>query len=143
MCMAESLCCSPETITTLFVNRLYPSTGGAGGGETFKKELEVSSLKSKPASQKTSHLLRATLCVKHVIEAGEACLKPHINGLRTNQSGSQKFLVLPLHCDLLSPQNSEKSELQNTEGKMVSWNRSSSFLTRTGSHGKTTPPNHP
>ena len=26
ICMAESLCCSPETITTLFVNWLYPST---------------------------------------------------------------------------------------------------------------------
>ena len=26
ICMAESLCCSLETIITLFVNRLYPST---------------------------------------------------------------------------------------------------------------------
>ena len=26
ICMAESLCCSPETITTLFVNWLFPST---------------------------------------------------------------------------------------------------------------------
>ena len=26
MCMAETLCCSPETITTLFVNWLYPNT---------------------------------------------------------------------------------------------------------------------
>ena len=73
------------------------------GEKKFKKELEGSWLKSKPASQKTNHLLRATLCVKHVIEAGEARLKPHISGLGTNQSGSQKFLVLPSHCDLLSP----------------------------------------
>ena len=26
ICMAESLCCSPEAITTLFVNQLYPNT---------------------------------------------------------------------------------------------------------------------
>ena len=26
ICMAESLCCSPETITMLFVNWLYPNT---------------------------------------------------------------------------------------------------------------------
>ena len=26
ICMAESLCCSPEIITTLFLNRLYPNT---------------------------------------------------------------------------------------------------------------------
>ena len=26
VCMAESLCSSPETITTLFVNQLYPNT---------------------------------------------------------------------------------------------------------------------
>ena len=26
ICMAESLCCSPETATTLFVNWLYPNT---------------------------------------------------------------------------------------------------------------------
>ena len=26
ICLAESLCCSPETITALFVNRLYPNT---------------------------------------------------------------------------------------------------------------------
>ena len=26
ICMAEFLCCSPETITTLFVNQLYPNT---------------------------------------------------------------------------------------------------------------------
>ena len=26
VCVAESLCCSPETITTLFVNWLYPNT---------------------------------------------------------------------------------------------------------------------
>ena len=24
--MTESLCCSPEAVTTLFVNRLYPNT---------------------------------------------------------------------------------------------------------------------
>ena len=33
ICMAESLCCSPETITTLVVNQLYPST-------KFKKKLK-------------------------------------------------------------------------------------------------------
>ena len=26
ICMADSLCCFPETITTLFVKRLYPKT---------------------------------------------------------------------------------------------------------------------
>ena len=26
ICMSESLCCSPETVMTLFVNRLYPNT---------------------------------------------------------------------------------------------------------------------
>ena len=26
ICMAESFLCSPETITTLFVNQLYPNT---------------------------------------------------------------------------------------------------------------------
>ena len=26
VCMAESLCCSPEIITVLFVNWLYPNT---------------------------------------------------------------------------------------------------------------------
>ena len=26
VCMAESLCCSPETIITLFVNRPFPKT---------------------------------------------------------------------------------------------------------------------
>ena len=26
ICVAESLCCSPETATTLFVNPLYPNT---------------------------------------------------------------------------------------------------------------------
>ena len=26
ICVTESLCCSPETITTLFVNQLYPNT---------------------------------------------------------------------------------------------------------------------
>ena len=26
VCMAESLCCSFETITALFVNQLYPNT---------------------------------------------------------------------------------------------------------------------
>ena len=26
MCMTESLCCSSETVTTLFVNWLYPNT---------------------------------------------------------------------------------------------------------------------
>ena len=26
ICMAESLCCSPETVKTLFVNWLYPNT---------------------------------------------------------------------------------------------------------------------
>lgn len=72
-------------------------------------------LKGKAVSQKTHHLLRATLCVKHVIDAGEALLKPHINGLRTKQNGSQKFLDPPLHCDLLSPQNSGKSKSCRTQ----------------------------
>ena len=26
ICMAESFCCAPEPITTLFVNQLYPNT---------------------------------------------------------------------------------------------------------------------
>ena len=26
VCMAESLCCSPETMTSLFVNKPYPNT---------------------------------------------------------------------------------------------------------------------
>ena len=25
VCMAASLCCSPDTVTTLFVNQLYPN----------------------------------------------------------------------------------------------------------------------
>ena len=34
ICMTESLCCSPETITTLFANHLYPD-------KKFKKTQQV------------------------------------------------------------------------------------------------------
>ena len=51
MCVAESLCCPPETITTLFVNWLYPSTRGKkvykrAGGFLVEKQASQSENKS-------------------------------------------------------------------------------------------------
>ena len=58
--MIESLCCSPETATTLFVNRLYPNTSkNFNKNKYIKKEKKK---KKRKHCQTQCHVAFALFC---------------------------------------------------------------------------------